>query len=161
VVDLAIEIGREGREGKPVGTMFVVGDHRKVLEQSHPAVFEMTRGYTRKERNVQEPKVREAVKEMAQLDGAFVISADGTIEGSCRIIDTAPVELMISHGLGSRHWSGAAISKNTKSVAIIVSESAGTVRIYQNGEIMLRIEPFRRRPMKWEDFGPDNPVENE
>ena len=26
VVDLAVEIGREGREGKPVGTLFVVGD---------------------------------------------------------------------------------------------------------------------------------------
>ena len=31
VVDLAVDIGREGREGKPVGTIFVVGDHRKVL----------------------------------------------------------------------------------------------------------------------------------
>ena len=31
VVDLAVEIGREGREGKPVGTLFVVGDHRKVI----------------------------------------------------------------------------------------------------------------------------------
>ena len=28
VVDLAVAIGREGREGKPVGTMFVVGDTR-------------------------------------------------------------------------------------------------------------------------------------
>ena len=31
VVDLAVEIGREGREGKPVGTIFVVGDTRKVM----------------------------------------------------------------------------------------------------------------------------------
>ena len=31
VVDLAVDIGREGREGKPVGTMLVVGDARKVL----------------------------------------------------------------------------------------------------------------------------------
>ncbi len=34
VVDLAVQIGREGREGKPVGTIFVVGDTRHVLEHS-------------------------------------------------------------------------------------------------------------------------------
>src|SRR5262249_52353375 len=31
VVDLATEIGREGREIKPVGVLFVVGDTRRVL----------------------------------------------------------------------------------------------------------------------------------
>lgn len=156
VVDLAIEIGREGREGKPVGTMFVVGDHRQVMDQSHSSSFELTRGYKRKERNILDSKVREALKELAQLDGAFVIANDGTVEGACRIIDTAPVELMLSHGLGSRHWAGAAISKNTNSVAIVVSESSGTVRIFQDGEIVLRIEPFRRRPMTWTDFGAED-----
>jgi DNA integrity scanning protein DisA with diadenylate cyclase activity len=39
VVDLALEIGREGREGKPVGTLFVVGDTRKVLGSSRPTGF--------------------------------------------------------------------------------------------------------------------------
>ncbi len=34
VVDLAVDIGREGREGKPVGTIFVVGDSRSVLKSS-------------------------------------------------------------------------------------------------------------------------------
>ena len=33
VVDLAVAIGREGREGKAIGTMFIVGDTRKVLSQ--------------------------------------------------------------------------------------------------------------------------------
>src|SRR5215472_10050289 len=36
VVDLATEIGREGREGKPVGTLFVVGDTRKVMTMARP-----------------------------------------------------------------------------------------------------------------------------
>ena len=36
-------------------------------------------------------------------------------------------------------------------MAITVSESTGTVRLFQNGEVMLRIEPFRRA-MKWIDF---------
>jgi DNA integrity scanning protein DisA with diadenylate cyclase activity len=151
VVDLAIEIGREGREGKSVGTLFVVGDHRKVLENSRPAGFDIAKGYARKERNLSDPRVREGIKEIAQLDGAFVISADGTVEACCRIIDTAPVELTMTTGLGARHFAGAAISKNTKAISIVVSESNGTVRLYQNGEVVLRIEPMRRA-MKWKGF---------
>ncbi len=151
VMDLAIEIGREGREGKPVGTMFIVGDHRKVLENCRPAGFDISKGYTRKERNLSDAKIREGIKEIAQLDGAFVVAADGTVESCCRIIDTAPVEVTMTTGLGARHFAGAAISKNTKAISIVVSESNGTVRIYQNGEVVLRVEPMRRA-MKWKDF---------
>ena len=150
VVDLAVEIGREGREGKPVGTIFVVGDHRPVIEQSQAAVWDAVKGYSRKERSLFDSRVRESVKEIAQMDGAFVVASDGTIEATCRIIDTAPVELSMSHGLGSRHYSAAAISKNTKAISVVVSESNGTVRIFQNGQIVLRIEPLRRA-MKWKD----------
>jgi DNA integrity scanning protein DisA with diadenylate cyclase activity len=151
VVDVAVEIGREGREGKPVGTMFVVGDSRKVLEYSHPAVHDPFKGYSRKERNIRDRRVRESVKELAQLDGAFVIEPDGVVAAGCRILDSAPVSLTLSKGLGARHWAAAAISKNTKAIAVVVSQSSGTVRLFQNGEVVLRIEPFRRA-MKWKEF---------
>lgn len=151
VVDLAVEIGRDGREGKPVGTMFVVGDHRKVLEDSRPGGFDFVRGYTRKDRNIFDHRVREGIKEIAQLDGMFVISADGTVEASARIIDTSPVEITMTTGLGSRHFAGAAISKNSKAIAVVISQTSGTVRIFQNGEVVLRIEPMQRA-MKWKDF---------
>ena len=159
VVDLAVEIGREGREGKPVGTMFVVGDHRQVLEQSQPAGFDFVKGYPRRERSLADPRVRENLKEIAQLDGMFVIAADGTVEASCRIIDTTPVELTMTTGLGSRHYAGAAISKNTKAIAVVVSESSGTVRLFQNGEVVLRIEPMRRA-MIWKNLGSDLSASN-
>jgi diadenylate cyclase len=152
VVDLAVEIGREGREGKPVGTMFVVGDTRKVLQQhSHPVGFDPVKGYSRKERNLHDAKVREAVKEIAPLDGAFIVAPDGTVEKACQLVDAAHASLTLSKGLGTRHWAGAAISKMTNAIAVVVSESNGTVRIFQNGEIKLRVEPFRRA-MKWKDF---------
>lgn len=155
VVDLAVEIGREGREGKAVGTMFVVGDHRKVVDQSKPAGFDPVKGYSRKERSISDSKVREAVKEIAQLDGMIVVSADGTIEASARIVDTNPVEITMTTGLGSRHFAGAAISKNTKAIAVVVSQSSGTVRIFQNGEVVLRIEPMQRA-MKWKELAADS-----
>ena len=84
VVDMAVEIGREGREGKPVGTLFVVGDARKVIQSSHSTGFDPVRGYNRGERKLNDGRVREGLKEIAQLDGAFIVSADGTIEAAAR-----------------------------------------------------------------------------
>ncbi|MEI6241516.1 MAG: diadenylate cyclase [Planctomycetia bacterium] len=151
VVDLAVEIGREGREGKPVGTLFVVGDTRKVLQSSHSTGFDPVRGYSRSERKLTDPRVREGIKEIAQLDGAFVVGADGTVEGAARYIDASAESVSVAKGLGARHWAAAAITRRTKSVAVAVSETNGTVRIFQNGEVVLRIEPFRRA-MKWKEF---------
>jgi diadenylate cyclase len=157
-VDLAVDIGREGREGKPVGTLFVVGDHRKVLKHCHPLGFDPVRGYSVEERKLDDSKVRESVKEIAQLDGAFIVSSDGIIMSACQYISAPAAEITLSKGLGARHWAGAAISRATGAVAITVSESNGTVRLFQNGEVMLRIEPFRRA-MKWKDFEYDPPGE--
>jgi DNA integrity scanning protein DisA with diadenylate cyclase activity len=150
-IDLAIEIGREGREGKAVGTMFVVGDTRRVLTHCQPAGFDPVKGYSRAERDLHDPRVREAVKEVAVLDGAFVVNADGTVEKAAQLVDAPYANLTLSKGLGARHWAGAAISKATGSIAIVVSQSSGTVRLFQNGEVMLRIEPLRQA-MKWKDF---------
>lgn len=160
VVDLAIEIGREGREGKRVGTMFVVGDSRKVLLHSHSASFDPVKGYSRQERNLSDPRTREAIKEIAQLDGAFIVAPDGTVEKSCQIVAFPQTNLTLSKGLGSRHWAAAAISKHTNAIAVVVSESNGTVRLFQNGEVMLRVEPFRRA-MKWKDFDYEPPATSE
>ena len=55
-------------------------------------------------------------------------------------------------GLGTRHWAAAAITKATKALAVVVSQSTGAVRLFQDGEILLRIAPMRHaRAMKWHD----------
>jgi DNA integrity scanning protein DisA with diadenylate cyclase activity len=151
VVDLATEIGREGREGHPVGTLLVIGDTRKVMEMSHPLNFNPFKGYPPNERDVRDPKVREQIKDLAQLDGAIIIRRDGVAEAACMYIDALAEGITVSQGLGTRHWAAAAISRKTKAVAIAVSQSSGTVRIFQNGEVVLRIEPLAR-PMVWDKF---------
>ena len=159
-VDLAVAIGREGREGKPVGTLFVVGEHRGVLKYCHPISFDPVRGYAASERQITDTKVRESIKEIAQLDGALIISSDGLVVAACQYISAPAADIALSKGLGARHWAAAAISRETKAIAITVSESNGTVRLFQNGEVMLRIEPFRRA-MKWKDFEYDPPSSKE
>ena len=150
VVDVAVEIGREGREGKAVGTLIVVGDAREVLTKSRTLGFDPFHGYRRKDRNLRDLRVREAIKEIAQLDGAFVVSRDGTVEAACQIIDAPTTGLTLPKGLGTRHWTAAAITNVTSALAVVVSQSTGTVRLFQQGEIILRIAPMRHaRAMKW------------
>src|SRR5437667_11909049 len=155
VVDLATEIGREGREGKPVGTMFVVGDTAKVLSMARPLNFNPFRGYSRKERDIRDRRVREQIKDIAQLEGALIIRRDGIAVAACMYIDATAEGITLSKGLGTRHWAAAAISKVTKAIAVAVSQSSGTVRIFQDGKVALHIEPFAR-PMIWQHFKMDD-----
>jgi len=156
VIDLAVQIGREGREGKKVGTMFVVGDTRKVLQHCKDSGFDPLKGYSRKGRNLHDPRVREDIKEIAQMDGAFIVSPDAVAERSRQIIEVLHENLQLSKGLGSRHWAAAAITQRTKAIAIVVSQSSSTVRVFQNGALVLRIEPMEQA-VKWQEFNYEPP----
>ncbi len=160
VVDLAVDIGREGREGKAVGTLFVVGDTRKVLDHSSDSGVDPYRGYNKSYRNLMDPKVQEDAKEIAQLDGAFIVSADGFIERSRQMLEVSHEDLKMSKGLGSRHWAAAAITRKTKAVSVVVSQSTGTVRLYQNGFLILQIVPTDKA-IKWQEFSFEPPQAGE
>src|SRR5262249_34748768 len=108
VVDRAMEIGREGREGKPVGTMSVVGDTRKVMSMSRPLNFNPFRGYSRSERDVRDRKVREQIKDIAQLEGAIIIRRDGVADAACMLIDAPAEGVTLSMRLATRHAAAAA-----------------------------------------------------
>jgi diadenylate cyclase len=157
VVDLATEIGREGREGKPVGTIFVVGDTRKILSSmSRPINFNPFRGYSREERDLHDRRVREQIKDLAQLDGAILITRDGIAEAACIYLDAPAEGISLSKGLASRHVAAAGISRKTQAVAVCVSQSSGTVRLFLRGEVVLHIEPLAR-PHVWQPFRLERP----
>ncbi len=162
VVDLATEIGREGREGQPVGTILVVGDTRKVLSLSRFQNFNPFRGYSRAERDVRIRDVREQIKEIAKLDGAILIGRDGIAEAACLHLGTRADGVTMRKGFGSRHMAAAGISKQTAAVAFAVSQSSGSVRVFQRGEEVLHIEPLAR-PHVWQPFRLETqePVEGE
>ena len=144
VLSLAIELGYEGREGKPLGTMFVIGDAMRVMDASRQLVFNPFRGYPEEERNVLDPFVREGIKEFAMIDGGFVIKNDGTILAAGRYFDVGQAEEEMPQGLGTRHAAAAAITKATQAIAIVVSETNGMVRVLKGGKIVLDIEQPRR-----------------
>jgi DNA integrity scanning protein DisA with diadenylate cyclase activity len=140
LLSLSLEIAREGREGRPVGALFVLGDHEKVLQLSHQMVLNPFKGYTDAERNLLDPALKETIKEFASLDGAFIIRADGIIEAAGRYLEATGPRGVLPQGLGSRHLAAAGITTVTKAIAVVISESTGAVRIFTGGKIFMEIE---------------------
>jgi diadenylate cyclase len=84
--------------------------------------------------------LRGTIKELAQLDGAFVVSAAGIVIAACRYLDAAASPIDLPLGLGSRHIAAAHISSATRAVGIVVSESA-VVRLFCHGSLIGEIIP--------------------
>ena len=139
-ITLAVEIAREGREGRKIGTLFVVGDSEAVLRASRPLILDPLAGHPDESKRIDDPNVRETLKELAQLDGAFVVSNNGVVLSATRYIDAVSDALNVPLGLGSRHMAAASVSKHTGAVAVVVSESS-MVRMFDDGELVSEIVP--------------------
>lgn len=140
VLTLAIELANQGREGRPIGTIFVLGDHVKVLQLSRQLIINPFQGYRNEEKNIMDPQLRETIKEFSALDGAFVIRDDGVVIAAGRHLSAAQNKEEFPQGLGSRHIAAAGITHVTGTMAIVISESTGTVRIFKKGILFMEIE---------------------
>ncbi len=144
VLKVAFDISNTGREGKQVGTAFIVGDVEEVMMRSHQMILNPYAGQSEEDKNVLDKMNWESIKEFAQLDGVFVISEEGKIEAAGRYLDVDARDISVEKGLGGRHVSAAAITRDTVSIAITVSESGGVVHIYMDGKELLHIESAER-----------------
>jgi len=145
VVEIAMELGRDGYHGQPVGTAFMIGDSKAVLRRSrqlipnpfsgHPDIF------------VSGKKEREIIKRFAYLDGAFIIDENGHITTAGRYLD-AKVETDIPLGFGTRHRAVAAMTAATRATGITVSGEDGMVRVFRGGEQVAKIDPKNKMLME-------------
>ncbi|MFO0804647.1 MAG: hypothetical protein U0791_16185 [Gemmataceae bacterium] len=110
VVDLATEIGREGREGQPVGTILVVGDTKKVLAMSRFQNFNPFRGCTRVERDIRSRDAR-ADQGNREVDAAI----DQPCRGRVPAFSARADGVTLRKGFGSRYMAAAGISTPTPS----------------------------------------------
>jgi DNA integrity scanning protein DisA with diadenylate cyclase activity len=140
ILNLSIELAAQGREGRKVGTSFIIGDHDRVLQLSRQMIINPFMGYSEAERNVLNPELKETLKEFSAIDGAFVIKEDGTIVTAGRHLSAALESKDFPQGLGSRHIAAAGITNITNATAIVLSESTGNVSIFKNGKIFVTIE---------------------
>lgn len=140
VLNLAIELAETGREGKSIGTIFVVGDNEKVMQLSKQMIMNPFKGYDEEERNILSSVLKETIREFAAMDGAFIIADDGTVLAAGRYLGAAIDESQLPRGLGSRHIAAAGITSLTRAVAFVISQSSGDVRIFKDGRIIMHLE---------------------
>ncbi|HEY1577588.1 MAG TPA: diadenylate cyclase [Terracidiphilus sp.] len=140
LIELAVAIAREGREGKRVGTLFMLGDENAVLARSRSLILDPLLGHPESARHITNLNLRGTIKELAQLDGGFVVSRAGIVLSACRYLDGIAAEVEVPLGLGSRHIAAANMSAVTKAVGIVVSESS-VVRIFCHGQLVGEIIP--------------------
>jgi DNA integrity scanning protein DisA with diadenylate cyclase activity len=145
LIHTAMEIGAEGYEGNPVGTIIVVGDATAVMEKSRQLILNPFQGISEAERNALDPPIREAVKTFSALDGAFVIREDGVVLAAGRYLLSMSRDVKLPMGLGARHSAAASITAESRCVAVTVSQTTGTVRVFREGEIVLELRQRLRR----------------
>lgn len=145
LIQLALQIGQEGFEGHPIGTIITIGDHNAVMETSRQLTINPFQGISESERNVLDPKIREAIKNFSVLDGAFVIREDGVVLAAGRYLSATDDNVKIPLGLGARHAAAASITATTGSIALVVSQTSGAVRLFKEGNIVLELHQTARR----------------
>lgn len=136
VLAIATELSVEGREGKPVGSLFVLGDSAQVKPHTKQLVLNPFFGYEEEERNILNPFMDETVKEFSLLDGAFIIRGDGVLEAAGTLIHANELPQQLPSGLGTRHAAAASISMATDCIALVVSASSGQVTLFRRGQML-------------------------
>jgi diadenylate cyclase len=139
VFHICTEISIEGREGKSVGTTFLLGDADNVMAKSRQISLNAFEGQKPESRSITNQDIKENIKEFAQLDGAFVIDGDGYIRAQSRYITVDTSNVTLPKGMGTRHNSVAAMTQVTNTVGIVVSQSGGGITIFKNGLILKKI----------------------
>jgi diadenylate cyclase len=140
LLSLAIELANEGREGRPVGAIFILGDAENVSRLSRQLIYNPFEGHPEEKRSIFNPEARETVKELSSIDGAFLIREDGVVLAAGRHLNVASTREDFPRGWGARHAAAAAITEATKATAITISESTGMVSIFKNGTVVTTIE---------------------
>ena len=140
LLELTVDIAREGREGRRIGTLFTLGHSAAVLAHSRPLILDPLAGHTPRATSIFDDSARGTLKELAQLDGAFVVAEDGTVRAACRYLDVSAEGIHLPLGLGSRHLAAASVSKALGALAIVVSQSS-MVRVFDAGELIVEITP--------------------
>ena len=140
VLQIATTIAREGREGKAIGTTFVIGEYGQVRTMSRQLVINPFKGYTDEERSVLDPSLEETLKEFATIDGAFLIRGDGVVEAAGTYLRPDIAVEDLPSGLGARHAAAAGITSASAALAVVISQSTGRVSLFKAGKPILVLD---------------------
>tara|TARA_R110002096_G_scaffold169222_1_gene340745 strand:+ start:10726 stop:11646 length:921 start_codon:yes stop_codon:yes gene_type:complete len=144
LIEIAVKLASEGREGKPIGTILVLGETAEIEKHIRPLILNPCSGHPRRARNIHDPSFLETIRELSAIDGAFVIDPKGVVEHA-GVYLSAPLrkKIKIEKGLGSRHLAAVSLTGVANAIAIVVSESSGRVTVYSQGAQVMALESRR------------------
>jgi diadenylate cyclase len=140
LIAIALRLAAEGREGRPLGTIFVLGGNNELTPYLRQLVLNPCAGHSQSRRNIHEDSFFETIREFAALDGAFIVNKRGIVEAAGVYLDAPSQGARLPEGLGARHSAAAGITAVTKAVALVVSESSGTITAFHGGRLVLKLE---------------------
>ncbi len=140
VLEIALRLAREGREGMSVGGIFVLGDPDALSPYLRQLVLNPLKGHAQAARNIHDPAFFETLREFAMIDGAFIMNRRGVVGSAGTYLDAPIGKGRLSPGLGARHAAALAITTVTNATAVVISASSGTVLVYDNGQPILELE---------------------
>lgn len=139
-LEISIKLASEGREGKSIGTIFVLGDPKQLEPHLRQLILNPCAGHTRKARSIHNIDFLETIREYSALDGGFIVGPKGVIESAGTYLDAPARGLRLPAGLGARHSAAAAITRAAETMAIAISESSGNVTVFQGGKLLLQLD---------------------
>lgn len=140
LLDIALRLANQGREGKKLGTTFILGNLVSLENYLDQLVLNPFKGHPKKSRNIHDSDFFETIREYATLDGAFVISNTGVVERAGAYLNPpASKKVKMRKGFGARHAAAANLTAVTDALAITVSESSSSVVVFFDGSIILEL----------------------
>jgi DNA integrity scanning protein DisA with diadenylate cyclase activity/mannitol/fructose-specific phosphotransferase system IIA component (Ntr-type) len=146
ITAIATDLASTGREGKSIGAMFILGDYKEVNKRSKPLILNPFYGYDEEDRSILNPFMDETIKELALIDGAFIVRGNGVVESAGCLIQAKADDIVLPGGLGTRHAAAAAITHVTDSLALVVS-SSGQVTYFRKGQMFTLFDKSEGRSL--------------
>lgn len=140
LLEFALRLAAEGREGRAVGTIFVLGDVDASSNHIRQLILNPCAGHPPDMRSIHRHGFFETIREFAAIDGAFIVNREGIVESAGTYLDVPTRESELQAGLGARHAAAAGVSRMSDAIAIVVSESSGTVHVFDQGRSVLELQ---------------------
>ncbi|MDG6220785.1 MAG: diadenylate cyclase [Candidatus Thermoplasmatota archaeon] len=138
-MEMATEIAREGKEGQPAGALFMIGDEHRVLANSHQLLRNPVGDRDQNKPNISDERDSKTIKNWSFMDGGLVMDGRGDVLSAGRYVKVGDIPVSLEEGLGGRHLAAAYISKVSRAVAIVVSQSR-VVSVFKDGEVVYRVK---------------------
>jgi len=140
LLEIALRFAREGREGSSIGAIFVLGNPNTLSPHLRQLILNPLQGHPQAARSIHNPGFLETLRELAALDGAFVVNRRGVVDSAGTYLNAPVGQGRLCPGLGARHAAALAITTVTDATSVVISASSGTVSLYDGGETVLELE---------------------